>query len=315
MDKSTRSSKRFESQFDHKFLHDSTKVENIVRDATSLYLLNDCFERAEWYSKFIATHNTKAFGLMHENLTYRKVANWIETGLLLPAQREEGEWKKYSILDIFWVDCIDKLRDFGLSIEILKKVRANLMDGDMLPGSEYPSLEFYFMRYIFHREKHFLLVFSDGNAYPLSLGEYISFAQMTDFNHNDYIRIDLYTIFTRRLLGINYRLPEHEFVKETYVKVSLEELVTIHHLRSDKNTKSVTVDLNREDPKKRIKEWKIEKIRPKTGKSKVELMKEPKVVSVEPIEKKGHLVAYKQRISIKNPPKEWGKYGSKFHPE
>jgi hypothetical protein len=256
------------------------------------------------------------------NLTYRKIENWIGNGLLLPKQGVEGEWKTYSYLDIIWIHCLNTLRDFGLPLSTLKIVRQSLSVADILPQSEYSALEFYLHRFVLHRDKSFLVVFSDGVAYPLSIQEFVNFSQDLALDHTSFVAIDLFEIFT--LFFLDLRDPESKepalpkpiggYKVKNFVAVSLDEMVTLTHLK-DKSLKRMTIT-KQGNEKRRIEEWELERIFDKAAGPAHKLGSEPGVVSVEPIIKKEHVVGFRQRKKIKSPTKkQLAKLGLKSRPE
>lgn len=306
----------------HPFLIDQT-INRIWRDGISQSLLQSIKEVPENFARYTNGLNVKSHPLPEiMKLTYRKVENWIDNGLLFPKQEVEGEWKTYSKLDIIWIHCLNTLRDFGLPISTLKIVRQSLSVPDVLPGSEYSALQFYMHRFEARRDKCFLVVFSDGLTYPLSMQEFVSFSQELAFDHTSFVAIDLFEIFSKFYLSIadpesrEPLLPEPVggYMKKRFIAVSLEEMETIILLR-DQSLKQMTVT-KRSDKKRGIEEWDLERIFSKTDGQVHKMKEELGVVSVEPIKKKEHILGYRQRKKIKKPTKkQLAKLGLKSRPE
>ncbi len=240
---------------------------------------------------------------------------------MAPAQKEEGDWKRYSFLDNIWVGCLDAFRNLGVPIEILKKARHSLADTDILPESEYPALEFYLDRYVLFREKYYLLVFGDGTAFPLSLGEFISYLQIHGYENYDFVAVDLSQIFFEMFLSNH----DHDSKKpilppavkylggQHYAAVNMEDLVSKLYMQ-DKSVRKMTTT-KRGNEERTVEGWELEKVFAKNEASLHELKSEKGVVDVQPIVKNKHTIGYTQRKKIKNLPKIRGKHGLKSHPE
>src|SRR5579872_381217 len=92
--------------WNHPFIN-SSKNSRISRDAVSLQLVSLMVDNPENFKEHTSILNHKEMPLklqnnLHRNVTYRKLTNWIKLGLLSPAQKEEGDWKRWSFLDNIW---------------------------------------------------------------------------------------------------------------------------------------------------------------------------------------------------------------------
>src|ERR1043166_3069224 len=85
--------------WNHPFIN-SSKNSRISRDAISRHLVSLMVEKPENFKENTNILNYKEMPLkiqnnLHRNVTYRKLTNWIELGLLSPSQKEEGNWKRW----------------------------------------------------------------------------------------------------------------------------------------------------------------------------------------------------------------------------
>jgi hypothetical protein len=90
------------------------------------------------------------------NISRRTLSHWRKVGLL-----DESETTKLSYIECFWVTIVNELRQFGMSLEKVKRVKECIFNLDRAP-----VLLFYL--FCFFRkdidEDYFLIVNSEGDA-------------------------------------------------------------------------------------------------------------------------------------------------------
>jgi DNA-binding transcriptional MerR regulator len=59
------------------------------------------------------------------DLSYRVKSSWDKYGLI-DSDRENLEWRRFSLLDAVWIEIIKRLRDFGFPLDSIKKLKHNL---------------------------------------------------------------------------------------------------------------------------------------------------------------------------------------------
>lgn len=70
-------------------------------------------------SKFL---NEKRFTMKDTDSSYRVINHWFTQGLLGDDVRESDKgWRKFSVVDLVWLTIIRELREYGLSLEKIKK--------------------------------------------------------------------------------------------------------------------------------------------------------------------------------------------------
>lgn len=224
---------------DHSFL--SLMEPNILRDSTSLALLQSIDVMQEGFDEIVRNLNKKTDRLDWSGLSvsYRKLVNWQEEGLVSPEKESNGKWRRYSIIDLVWLSCINIARNSGLPIDLLRNGKNTLqipISGIPLPF-EYPQLEFYILRYLFYSGKYVLLIMQDGKSIPLSLEEYILYIQEYDFERDSHFIIDLTNIFLKVLPRSPIKIyPPNK----RYVGLSTEQILALTHLQMSSNVKEVT---------------------------------------------------------------------------
>ena len=84
------------------------------------------YRRSEAAVIFAKQLHEQYLRLDNEDFSYRIINHWEKNGLLLNARPDGKGWRRYSIIDVIWINIMGALRDFGYSIEALKKLRAFL---------------------------------------------------------------------------------------------------------------------------------------------------------------------------------------------
>ncbi len=80
----------------------------------------------------------KLFHMKELELTQRVVMHWDQFGLIdLPRSNNE-EWRKFSFLDYVWLHIIQDLRNVGVPLEVIKKVKEFVLE--KLPAEVFLSL-------------------------------------------------------------------------------------------------------------------------------------------------------------------------------
>lgn len=88
------------------------------------------------YSDYLLEENISTHNLVNERkytvkdtgVAYRVINNWNEKDILLSSFRDiENGWRKFNFTEIVWLEVVKKLRDFGLSLEFIKKVKDNIV--------------------------------------------------------------------------------------------------------------------------------------------------------------------------------------------
>lgn len=65
----------------------------------------------------------------------RVLNHWDKQGLLLTTRDSHEEWRKFSFIDVVWINIITELREFGYPIPKIKKIKAKLLSKTTLADS------------------------------------------------------------------------------------------------------------------------------------------------------------------------------------
>jgi DNA-binding transcriptional MerR regulator len=217
------------------------------------------FAFADYFSEerdFIRKNfNAKVKRIDKKDFSYRIINHWEENGLL-DADRGDGQgWRKFSLIDIVWLNIIVELRKFGVSIENIHKVKQRLnflyKEGDI---SSFHYLEFYTAQYLLTKQPTFLLVFNNFEV-EIAVDSEIRISDELNTLDN-FIRVNLHTI----IQGI---LPSKDLTPIYNDKIGLndDELSLMLAIRTGaykelvikmKNGKINRIDKKVENPEKKI---------------------------------------------------------------
>lgn len=125
------------------------------------------------------------------SVTYRQINSWEEQGLLT-IERENREWRKYSLMDAIWVKILQELREFGFSIDKIRATKESLSFLSDKCGVPMPFLEFYTAFALGGKMPVVILFFTDGVAVPANFTQFKVTKEVFDVDHH--IQINLKNI-------------------------------------------------------------------------------------------------------------------------
>ena len=105
----------------------------------------------------------KKFRIRDTDQSYRVINHWSSLGLL-DDERESNEssWRLFNVLQLVWIKAMNRMRFFGLPIELIKKAKTSFVferNEDIFQG----VFEFYVAR-TFVGGKTQLIIFDDGTS-------------------------------------------------------------------------------------------------------------------------------------------------------
>lgn len=160
-----------------------------------------------------------------EELSYRILNHWEKNDLILSDRGDDGTgWRKYSKIDLIWIQLIVELRKFGVSIENIRTVKEQLTQNDTKP-SIYPMLEFYTAFVLSFRRPVYIMIFDNFEVLIASQKE-IEQALIVGSIGN-HIRISLHDI-----VKIVSKKGTKSLVNDFSLELSAEEMRLILELRT-----------------------------------------------------------------------------------
>jgi len=152
-------------------------------------------------SKWKTALNIKKGKISEEAISARVLTHWQKFGLISDDRPQGKGWRKFSTSERIWIHCIIKLREFGLDLNKIKKVKENLeLYSEKDKTSTFPQLDFYLLYAMMSNTPTKLIVFADGESL---LGRQLDIDFAKSFNNikDDYISIDLNMLFNKGTKG------------------------------------------------------------------------------------------------------------------
>lgn len=81
----------------------------------------------EGLGRTIDLNFTRAFVINDVGVTTRTMNNWMNLGLLLNKDRVENSTYRFSFVELIWLNIVRELREYGFSLEKIKKVKEVLL--------------------------------------------------------------------------------------------------------------------------------------------------------------------------------------------
>jgi DNA-binding transcriptional MerR regulator len=190
--------------------------------------------------------NDKLYTVKDSDVSYRVINHWSSKDII-QENREKSGWRKFSVLDLIWLKTLQKLRDFGLSIEQLK----NLSDTVYKIGDKNHDHRFETAVSLSFRTSPvatYLMVYSTG-AGQLATAQTLSLIEGIVGKNHPYIKIDLNSVYVE-LSG------KEKFLEKSSILTDLEKLETkLQSHIEDNNAHEIRIKLK----DKTVKEVQIQK--------------------------------------------------------
>lgn len=90
----------------------------------------------------------------------RVLNNWQKEGIIPSSADEEGKWRKFSKIENIWLNIVSELRNFGVAIDSIRKVKQQLFDSKVKNFSPFE----YAVIHSILKEPILLLVYTDGSV-------------------------------------------------------------------------------------------------------------------------------------------------------
>jgi DNA-binding transcriptional MerR regulator len=125
---------------------------NDILSKLPLFIANDSVD--EDFVSYFDEENSKLHKLIREkrytvkdtDISSRVINHWDDKGLLPDGvQVEEEKWRKFSFVEIVWLEVVKTLRGFGLSLDAIKKVKDQILSWNVQEGT-YTWFEYYVIK-------------------------------------------------------------------------------------------------------------------------------------------------------------------------
>lgn len=194
--------------------------------------------------------NDEVIQLISETLNDRNLPNqftenrsstiniWIKEGLIDDDRNGAITWKQHSIIEILWIEMINRLRGFGYSREKIRKVKEQLLIHIQEVNSPYPFFEFHIIRSAIYKKPYYILIGEEGEMNILSYDNYLSVLQNEDTP--EHLVMSLNKLFLKQII----KIESSKWSFEELFKRSREELELLGFIQKNDFTEVNIVMLN-----------------------------------------------------------------------
>lgn len=115
--------------------------------------------------------NKRRYTVGGTNVSYRVINHWHNIGILPEGVKDDGAgWRKFTFIELIWIRAVNRLREFGFSLEKISKIRDQIMQWELVTEN-YPLFEFYIAEAWTTKLDPYIVCLSDGIADLLTSAE------------------------------------------------------------------------------------------------------------------------------------------------
>jgi|GEM_PF-5424255 len=123
-----------------------------------IYNIND--------SDLIQKLTKQEFSSKLTGITYRSINHYQKVNLLINKKKNENSWKKFSAVELIWIGVISKLRELGVSLDTIAKVKENIFikgRSGIIDSAKiiHGAFEYEIASAIIEKQDLFLIIFED----------------------------------------------------------------------------------------------------------------------------------------------------------
>ena len=171
-----------------------------IKGDSSLIEVFNFFSAVEGNPEFkinLEKQREKTLSIKGSDVSYRVLNHWCNKGLIednREGNKEGVSWRRFSIFDRLWLEVIKELRHYGVSLDIIKKVREKMSKLIIEDSYDITNFEYAVCRCkgISTSQTH-LIVFKDGFSEIASEQDIETASMIEDWN--SYIDINLNNIW------------------------------------------------------------------------------------------------------------------------
>jgi DNA-binding transcriptional MerR regulator len=187
--------------------------------------------------------NQQTYTIGEEKLSSRVLNHWYQSGIITDDRIDNKGWKKFSFSEIVWISIVIKLRNFGLDLHRIKKVKEQIDYYNTKDSkSKCPLLDFYMLVAITSTIPIKFIVFESGQAEIVKQSD-IDIANQINLINEDFISIDINKLLDKALTKKKVKADYFNSIKtsDNPLFTQLEESL------SKNNIQSVTIKTNDKD--------------------------------------------------------------------
>ncbi|MFZ2523391.1 MAG: MerR family transcriptional regulator [Minisyncoccia bacterium] len=143
--------------------------ELIDRDSTLVDF--DRYHKEPRFENFRQGLRNRKYTVRESDISSRVINYWAEKDLLPEGcDSQNGEWRKFTFIELVWLKVISNLREFGLPLEKISSVKDCVMKWDSKKNCYY-AFEYYVAMAKASTFDPYIIIWSDGQAGVMSMTE------------------------------------------------------------------------------------------------------------------------------------------------
>jgi DNA-binding transcriptional MerR regulator len=170
-------------------------------DSSAIELLTflSAIDKQPLFKNNLERQREKSLSIKGADISYRVLNHWCVKGLIEDNRESNKEgvvWRRFSIFDRLWIEVIIELRHYGLSLDIIKKIREKM--SKPIACNRYGLTNFEYAVYrckIYSKSQTHLIVFKDGFS-EIASEKDMEVASIVG-NWDSYIYINLNNIWSK----------------------------------------------------------------------------------------------------------------------
>lgn len=116
------------------------------------------------YKKTLDSYNNKVYKVSDTGITYRTISSWESANLLLAEPNKNEKWRKFSIIEVLWLQIIKELRSIGFSKKKIHNLKNQLFRTREIFGNSITDT-FAVYLFSFNGERDVVIIVDqDGNG-------------------------------------------------------------------------------------------------------------------------------------------------------
>lgn len=140
------------------------------KNALPLFIANDLLD--EDFVDYLGKENKEIHDLIRykkytvkgTDTSYRVINHWDNKGILPDGiQGDEEKWRKFSFIEIVWLEIVKELRSFGISLEDIKSIKEQVLIWNEKEKT-YPWFEYFVIKSTYSSLDAYIAVTSSGKS-------------------------------------------------------------------------------------------------------------------------------------------------------
>lgn len=120
-------------------------------------------EVGELNEKVHSEMRTRRYTVGDTDVPYRVANHWEDKNILPDGFKSDGGWRKFTIVEIAWLQAVLRMREYGLSLQKVARVKKVVMEWHA-KDKTYPLFEYFFVKACVSKTDPYIAILNDGRA-------------------------------------------------------------------------------------------------------------------------------------------------------